>query len=104
MVEITETEAKMLADKLNVDLSVLSLEMWIYAIDVELEHGSRNLITNVTDDNLEITAKIALAHLLEFPDYYTRLKQMEEDADLYWENRVKPSILKTNEYVSSIAN
>ena len=49
-------------------------------MNVELEHGLRDPATNVTDDDPETTAKIALAHLNEFPDYYTRLEQMEEDA------------------------
>jgi hypothetical protein len=29
-----------------------------------------------------MTGKIALAHLNEFPDYYTRLAVLEEEADL----------------------
>ena len=35
---------------------------------------------NVTGDDPTVTAKIALAHLNEFPDYYTRLERMEEEA------------------------
>ena len=49
-------------------------------MDVELEHGLHDLLTNVTDDDPTTTGKIALAHLNEFPDYYTRLEQMEEEA------------------------
>ncbi|WP_368491255.1 DUF5661 family protein [Clostridium sp. BJN0013] len=30
------------------------------------------------------TGKIALTHLSEFPDYYTRLKLLEEEAKAYW--------------------
>ncbi len=51
---------------------------------VELEHGLRDPATNVTDDDLFLTAKIALAHLNEFPDYYDRLEEMEEEAEAYW--------------------
>jgi hypothetical protein len=40
--------------------------------------------TNVTGDDPVLTGKIALAHLNEFPDYYTRLDKMEEEADRYW--------------------
>jgi hypothetical protein len=47
-------------------------------LDVELEHGLRDLQTNVTHDNEMITGKIALAHLNEYPDYYTRLDKMEK--------------------------
>lgn len=32
----------------------------------------RNLQTNVTNNNLILTMKIALAHLNEFPDYYNK--------------------------------
>jgi hypothetical protein len=47
-------------------------------LDVELEHGISDLQINVTNDNEMITGKIALAHLNEFPDYYTRLEKMEK--------------------------
>jgi uncharacterized protein DUF5661 len=53
-------------------------------MDVELEHGAHQAGTNVTDDDPHLTAKIALAHLNEFPDYYTRLDAMEEEAKRYW--------------------
>jgi len=49
-------------------------------MDVELEHGRRDPRTDVTNDDPVVTGKIALAHLNEFPDYYTRLGQMEEEA------------------------
>jgi len=50
-------------------------------MDVELEHGLHDAATNVTDDDAVTTGKIALAHLNEFPDYYTRLAQMEAEAE-----------------------
>jgi Protein of unknown function (DUF5661) len=56
-------------------------------MDVELEHGTQDLATNVTDDDLAITAKIARAHLNEFPDYYTRLAVMEAEAEAFWANQ-----------------
>src|SRR5439155_1062116 len=49
-------------------------------MEVELEHGLHDLLTNVTDDDPLLTAKIALAHLNEFADYYTRLDRMETEA------------------------
>ena len=49
-------------------------------MDVELEHGLHDLATNVTGDDPVTTGKIARAHLNEFPDYYARLEQMEEQA------------------------
>jgi len=49
-------------------------------LDVELEHGLTDLKTNVTQDDELTTGKIALAHLNEFPDYFTRLQKMEDEA------------------------
>ena len=49
-------------------------------MDVELEHGLHDPETDVTGDDPLVTAKIARAHLNEFPDYYTRLERMEEEA------------------------
>ena len=42
--------------------------------------GHTTPATDVTGDDPIVTAKIALAHLNEFPDYYTRLEAMEEEA------------------------
>ena len=53
-------------------------------MDVELEHGLHDLVTNVTDDDPLVTGKIALAHLNEFPDYYERLELMEAEAKRDW--------------------
>lgn len=53
-------------------------------LDVELEHGKISPSTNVTNDDPIMTGKIALAHLNEFPDYYTRLSKMEKEADAFW--------------------
>ena len=56
------------------------VEQFRSGLDVELEHGLHDPTTNVTDDDPVTTGKIALAHLNEFPDYYTRLERMEEEA------------------------
>jgi hypothetical protein len=53
-------------------------------MNVELEHGTRDPQTNVTGDDVTMTAKIARAHLNEFPDYYTRLAKMEAEAEADW--------------------
>ena len=53
-------------------------------MDVELEHGLRDPATNVTNDDPLTTGKIALAHLTEFPDYYTKLAKMEKEAEDFW--------------------
>ena len=47
-------------------------EEFLDGINIELEHGSIKPKTNVTNNNLLTTAKIALAHLNEFPNYYNK--------------------------------
>lgn len=72
---------------LNISRELFDINDLTFGLNVEAEHGSRDALTNVTNDNLIITGKIALAHLLEFPDYYRRLKVLETNAELYWKNR-----------------
>ena len=82
----TAEEAKQIGEQLGIDWSKFDVEQFRAGMDVELEHGLRDPHTNVTDDDPLTTGKIALAHLNEFPDYYTRLEEMEQEADAYWEN------------------
>ena len=60
------------AKKLNIDFTKFSLDDFITGINIELEHGKINPLTNVTNNDLLLTAKIALAHLNEFPNYYNK--------------------------------
>jgi Protein of unknown function (DUF5661) len=76
----TLEEAKKIGDLLDIDWSKFDVEQFRMGLDVELEHGLTDLKTNVTQDDELITGKIALAHLNEFPDYYTRLQKMEDEA------------------------
>ncbi len=81
----TTEEAKKIGEKLGIDWSKFDVEQFRMGMDVELEHGTHDPNTNVTDDDPLMTGKIALAHLNEFPDYYTRLEKMEKEAEEYWE-------------------
>ncbi len=83
----TAEQAKDIGEALGVNWTRFDVEQFRMGMDVELEHGKRDPATNVTDDDPLTTGKIALAHLNEFPDYYTRLTRLEQEAELYWENR-----------------
>jgi len=71
-------EAKIIGDKLNIDWNVVDIHEFQMGLNVELEHGSRDANTNVTNSDPILTGKIALAHLKELPDYYTRLTRIEK--------------------------
>lgn len=83
----TEEQAKEIGEKIGIKWDKFDVEQFRRGMDVELEHGTEDSNTNVTDDDPLITGKIALAHLNEFPDYYTRLDKMEEEAEEYWEKK-----------------
>ena len=87
--QFSPEEAKALAEQLSVDWTHFDVEQFTMGVNVELEHGKRDALTNVTDDDPLTTAKIALAHLTEFPDYYTRLDKLEKEADEYWKDKNK---------------
>lgn len=82
----TAAEADAIARQLGLrwDASLFDLEQFRMGMDVELEHGLRDPQTNVTNDDPLMTGKIALAHLKEIRDYYTRLKEMEEEGEEFW--------------------
>ena len=86
---ITVDEARDAGERIGINWtnSRFGVEQFRMGMEVELEHGTRDLETNVTDDDMDITAKIARAHLNEFPDYYTRLAAMEAEAEAYWESQ-----------------
>jgi hypothetical protein len=80
----TDDDARRIGKQIGIDWSTapFDVEQLLRGMEVELEHGLQDLGTNVTDDDPVVTCKIALAHLNEFPDYYTRLERMEEEAKL----------------------
>jgi hypothetical protein len=79
-------EARRFGEEIGIDwaTSPFDVEQFRTGMNVELEHGLHDRETNVTNDDPHVTAKIARAHLNEFPDYYTRLERMEQEARLNW--------------------
>jgi hypothetical protein len=85
--EISVDEARKIGNQLNIDWTKVDLKEFQSGLAVELEHGAHDPETDVTGDNMLLTGKIAWAHLKEFPDYYSRLEQLEAEADAYWTAR-----------------
>ena len=76
----TTEQAREIGDKLGIDWGLWNVEQFRMGLDVELEHGLNDPSTDVTGNDPILTGKIALAHLNEFADYYTRLEKMELEA------------------------
>ena len=73
-------EAREVGMQVGLDWTQIDLEQFRRGLEVELEHGARDPETNVTNDDLTLTGKIAWAHLKEIGDYYTRLDRLEAEA------------------------
>lgn len=93
---VTLAQTAQLARQFNIDTNVVSLRYLRVGLNVELEHGYRyaRYGANVTNNRLETTMRIVLAHIIEFPDYYKRLQRMEERAEAYWSTRQKPRVFR----------
>jgi hypothetical protein len=72
-------EARRFGEEIGIDWATapFDVEQFRTGMNVELEHGLHDPETNVTNDDPHVTAKIARAHLNEFPDYYTRLERID---------------------------
>ncbi|HLB66649.1 MAG TPA: DUF5661 family protein [Candidatus Saccharimonadales bacterium] len=80
--KFTADEAKQIGDKIGIDWDEVDLEQFRRGLEVEMEHGTKmGADTNVTKDDPLVTGRIALAHLKEIPDYYSRLDKMESEAE-----------------------
>ena len=79
--QFTIEDAKRIGDVIGVDWNKYNVEQFKMGLEVELEHGSHDVQTNVTNNDEIMTGKIAFAHMKEFPDYYERLEKMEKEAE-----------------------
>lgn len=80
----SNADAERVGTALGIKWDKFDIEQFRMGLDVELEHGLISPETNVTNDDEIMTGKIALAHLNEFSDYYTRLEKMEIEAEEFW--------------------
>ena len=87
--EISTDKATQVGATRGLDWTKVDREQFRRGLQVELEHGARDAETNVTDNDMVLTGKIARAHLKEFPDYYSRLDRLEREAEAHWASRPK---------------
>ena len=67
---------------LDINFDKFTIDEFLDGLNIELEHGKINPKTNVTDNDLIKTAKIALAHLNEYSNYYNKeygIKKFEDE-------------------------
>ena len=84
---VSAEEARDIGSTLKIDWTKVDLEQFRHGLEIEFEHGARDPETNVTNDDLVLTGRIAWAHLKEFADYYARLDKLEAEGVAYWASR-----------------
>lgn len=82
--KFTTEQAREYGEKLEIDWKKFDVKRFRDGMNVELEHGDKDALANVNNHDPLSTARIALAHLNEHRDYYTRLKKMETEAKTTW--------------------
>jgi len=87
MKKLDSKDAKEIGEGLGIDWIKVDLDEFTKGVNVEFEHGTKFPETNVTNNDKNMTGKIAWAHLKEFPDYYTRLAKLEKTAGEFWKNK-----------------
>ena len=85
--QFTSGQAKTIGEQLGIRWDNFDVAQFRAGLAVELEHGTVTPATDVSRDDPLLTGKIALAHLTEFPDYYTRLAKMEAEAKSFWKSK-----------------
>lgn len=86
----TLIDARYAGEVLNIKFDKFSIEEFLDGINIELEHGLINPKTNVTNNDLITTAKIALAHLNEYPNYYNKEYGLIKFEEFLKAKRAKP--------------
>jgi Protein of unknown function (DUF5661) len=84
MFDTDEAIDALVAAGIDIEGEQYGIEDVVAGMNVELEHGTRFPDLDVTGNDPVVTVKIALAHLREFPDYYSRLEAMEREAEAVW--------------------
>ena len=85
--QFTSDEAKKIGDEIGVDWTKHDLKNFTIGINIELEHGTIDPQTNVTNDDPIMTGKIAYYHMKEIPgsgkndDYYSLLNKYIESKE-----------------------
>ena len=87
---LTLRQAKVIGDQIGVDWALVDLGQFIEGIKEEMEHGREyGTATQVHDDDYVTSGRIAYAHLIERPDYYTALAIMEKEGDHKFNDSLK---------------
>ncbi len=80
---ISRVQARRVGESLHIDWEQIDLEEFRQGLMGNHKPGAIDPETGLAYDDVLLTGKIVLAHMEEFPDYFTRLAKLEEEVDEY---------------------
>jgi hypothetical protein len=81
--QISPTEAKRIGEALHIDWDRVDLEQFRQGLMGKQPQQNMDPETARTYDGVLQTGQVVLAHMEEFPDYFTRLEKLRSEADEY---------------------
>ena len=85
--QISLDDAKRIGDSLYIDWNQIDLEQFRQGLMGDPKQGTMDPETGPAYDGVFLTGKVVLAHIQEFPDYFTRLAKLKAEADEYQSRR-----------------
>jgi Protein of unknown function (DUF5661) len=85
--QISSDEAKRIGESLHLDLDQVGLEQFRQGLMGKDKRGALDPETGSAYDGVLLAGKVVLAHMEEFPDYFSRLEKLRAEADKYQSKR-----------------
>lgn len=82
--QISSEEAQRIGESLHLDWDRIDLEQFRQGLMGEVDQANMDPETGRTYDSILLSGKLVVAHMQEFPDYFTRLEKLKAEADEHW--------------------
>jgi hypothetical protein len=85
--QISKAQAKRVGESLHIDWEQVDLEEFRQGLMGNHKPAAIDPETGLAYEDVLLTGKVVLAHMEEFPDYFTRLAKLKEEVDEYQAGR-----------------
>jgi len=85
--QISSEEAKRIGESLHIDWDQVDLEQFRQDLMEDRRQEAVDPETGLTYDGVLLSGKIVMAHIQEFPDYFTRLARLKTEVKEYRSRR-----------------
>ena len=81
--QISSEEARRIGESLHIDWDQVDLEQFRQDLMGDQKQETTDPETGLIYDGVLLSGKIVMAHIQEFPDYFTRLAKLKMEVDEY---------------------